>query len=932
GYGKNGEFEGTDWELHVAQIAQQLKVLKNVKAVSLKTAATRELVAELLFRVAADVKTVTYTPAFGYVTSDIAENVKSETLGVKNFKLDYEEDYTDEWGRPCKVWFADDNKKYDHDYNDDDDTLYAELTNKVVKSYTDTVEECDVLKAIGKKDGTKVDYYENGVQDEYTLKDADDELGGHGVLLEVYELDDDDYDYRLVRIDTYFAQVTDVVALELDKNGHVETEAEITVGVAKEGDQEFTLTSKKADFKYEEDDYVLVNFNEADDEDSVIIGLAEKKTVEPTATKDTGDFNDSYFKVDSKTYNYAAQFAGNLNYDAGNSVVPENGILDADSHDEKVVVYLDQYGNVIADDEVEEDEVTGAYIILDAEDKKAGTKDWYVEVTALDENGKEVTLKVGDDDGKKFESTEEADGAASWIEDHCVYSLVKATETSKYMKLENNDGTADANIHYINKGDANDFGNVNVDSATIFAVAKYNKDNEETGKFDFYKGIKNLPNLAALDNNGISATYVTLNEGKDTEYSVVLIKNAKKYSVTTSWEYTQPTNSFFVLLDTVPEVEHTTYSEYKALVDGKKTTVKLDNDWTEAELTENALFEILGYEEESGKKFIADVDCVGTPLNEGTDGFDFTVTGNGCKNDILYTTDGKITLDDDCKIVDLDGKAVKAKDIEAGDVVYVVYAPKTDYAAYIYVTGVNTIEEDAAAALAAAKTNAKTAIDAYVNALVGAYGVSANDLKTVIDAQKGAVDNAKTVAEAEAIAKMNGNNVVGTAQVALEAKALELYKADAKDNLAEYAANVENTEDVIAAAEEAIDAAVDFDAVDTAVNAAKDAIDAIDATAKIIAAIEALDGIEVSKNIAYDTYLTKNDAQVLVKAKVAAITNLTAAAENGISVQAQTYAPLAEGHTDNFDFVVTVKGGKMNNVAASETTITVTINVIVSAN
>src|SRR5574344_2098906 len=41
GYGKNGEFEGADWELHVAQIAQQLQVLKNVKGVSLKAAASR---------------------------------------------------------------------------------------------------------------------------------------------------------------------------------------------------------------------------------------------------------------------------------------------------------------------------------------------------------------------------------------------------------------------------------------------------------------------------------------------------------------------------------------------------------------------------------------------------------------------------------------------------------------------------------------------------------------------------------------------------------------------------------------------------------------------------------------------------------------------------------------------------------------------------
>ena len=108
GYGKNGEFEGADWELHVAQIAQQLKVLKNVKGVSLKAAASRELVAELLFQVAAYVDTVEYTPAFGYVANTVV-NAKAETLGEKNFNLTKSADGADNWGRPQYKWFSDDN-------------------------------------------------------------------------------------------------------------------------------------------------------------------------------------------------------------------------------------------------------------------------------------------------------------------------------------------------------------------------------------------------------------------------------------------------------------------------------------------------------------------------------------------------------------------------------------------------------------------------------------------------------------------------------------------------------------------------------------------------------------------------------------------------------------------------------------------------------
>ena len=84
GYDKNNEFTGAQWQLHVAQTAQQLGILKNVKGVDLNAAATRELVAELLFRTAT-VPMVSYTPAFGYVANSVVGAQKS--LGEKNFGL-----------------------------------------------------------------------------------------------------------------------------------------------------------------------------------------------------------------------------------------------------------------------------------------------------------------------------------------------------------------------------------------------------------------------------------------------------------------------------------------------------------------------------------------------------------------------------------------------------------------------------------------------------------------------------------------------------------------------------------------------------------------------------------------------------------------------------------------------------------------------------
>ena len=93
GYDQKNEFTGADWALHVAEIAEQNKILKNVKGVDLNAPATREVVAELLFQ-AIQVPMVTYTAAFGYQNVGLNEKAdnkifaKNETLGSKNFELD----------------------------------------------------------------------------------------------------------------------------------------------------------------------------------------------------------------------------------------------------------------------------------------------------------------------------------------------------------------------------------------------------------------------------------------------------------------------------------------------------------------------------------------------------------------------------------------------------------------------------------------------------------------------------------------------------------------------------------------------------------------------------------------------------------------------------------------------------------------------------
>ena len=132
GYDKNGEFTGADWALHVAQIAEQAGVLKNVKGVDLNAPATRELVSELLFQ-SIQVPMVTYTAAFGYQNIGLNGDKEGKifknnaTLGYKNFGLICGED-EDEWGRPTKVWANDVNES--GKYESGKDSEYAIIAYK----------------------------------------------------------------------------------------------------------------------------------------------------------------------------------------------------------------------------------------------------------------------------------------------------------------------------------------------------------------------------------------------------------------------------------------------------------------------------------------------------------------------------------------------------------------------------------------------------------------------------------------------------------------------------------------------------------------------------------------------------------------------------------------------------------------------------------
>ena len=264
GYDQKGEFTGADWALHVAQIAEQAGVLKNVKGVDLNAPATRELVSELLFQ-SIQVPMVTYTAAFGYqnvsLTADKDKNhlKNNATLGYKNFGLICGED-EDEWGRPTKVWANDVNES--GKYESSKDSAYATIAYKADASFQAATAQCDILKELGTKKDVKGDLIVNGQKlDAVTLKDVTGKVGAQGRQIEVFYKYNDAGDTRIVMIDTFLAYVDGTAEAKFDKNGHMTTPYTMTLYVYDEANvgRKVVLEDKDEAFTYEEGDYVLVN-------------------------------------------------------------------------------------------------------------------------------------------------------------------------------------------------------------------------------------------------------------------------------------------------------------------------------------------------------------------------------------------------------------------------------------------------------------------------------------------------------------------------------------------------------------------------------------------------------------------------------------------------------------------------------------------------
>ena len=396
GYDENNEYTGDQWTLRVAATAREQGLLDNLNPdTNLAEPATRELVAELIFQaIHPDVDTVHYVPAEGEYQSD-----DGTSLGEQVFKLKVDNS-ADEWGRPEVLWT----------YNTGDEETVIEIDP--VATYTTAVNDCDVYEDTGIS-GDVAAYVNSGTwNDTYNISKTatKDNIGAQGQLVEVYDyttVNGDDA-ARIVVIDTFLAQVTDVVEAKYDSNNHLATEATLVLNVYDESTPvEVTLTNGSTNYTYAVGDMLLVNAY-TNDKDEVISGDGQYVEIVSAAESFVGAQTTIHYNADTHTIN------GTEYNDAYKFFRDDAGVTE----DYNFTWYLDQYGNVIG-----ATGITSNYAVLkDMIWVNGGRDGGYAEATLVYMDGTEATVTVDSIDEFDFSTP-------NWAENDVTPYLADSIES-----------------------------------------------------------------------------------------------------------------------------------------------------------------------------------------------------------------------------------------------------------------------------------------------------------------------------------------------------------------------------------------------------------------------------------------------------------------------------------------------------------------------
>lgn len=546
GYDQNKEgLVGSSWAVNTLELAKLKGLLKGLDNFDANAALTRDQAAQIMLNALKAEKVVygqtitnlvwnaklgywtvgntTTAAAAVYVSPNGAQNNYNHELLAKDFNLTLVASQ-DKWGRPTHTW------------NKGTTTIgeYVD-SDKLVKSYTTAVTECDVATAAGLKAKKVYKLFVNGTESTYEVQPTDTftKIGAQGRLTEVYE-------DRIVMVDTFLAQVNTVVEPAFDAAGHLKTTAKITLNVYDRATADGTtytqlsLDNGSTSFGYAKGDFVLVNAFTTGGTYNVtgtvavapntvygeIVGKAEsfegaqtiiwhnanKHTVGGTAYDDAVAFNYDEAQKNIGSYTWFKDQYGNLIGDVKVATVFSYGVITSMKYDvttAKVtadVKYIDGTDNTVTVSSINLGEAggKGRTPLLDNTYTSSNTvmrfsNDYFYvsidpKVNALADDIKASATTAGREDI--------IDGHLMRIET-LADSTVAMTKVTTEFPVAN--GTKlDARYGILTNG-------IKVDSETLFLVGT--KDSKGVYSYKAYKGVNEVPTFST----GAIVDYVASN-------------------------------------------------------------------------------------------------------------------------------------------------------------------------------------------------------------------------------------------------------------------------------------------------------------------------------------------------------------------------------------------------------------------------------------
>ena len=549
---------------------------------------------------------------------DVANNDKTETI-AKDGKMQFAERYfsdlkkvtsdeSDEFERPATTWKM----------KADTIGTYADEPDL---TYTAAVEMGDIYKDLDLSSSLKaseVNIYRNGAPDgnngKWGIGKGDkNEVGGNGVLTEVFYNDDDDTAV-ITMIDTYLGEVTSTHKASGNRDAYISISPKADgIGVGGNFDTEES---------FDVDDLVLYTYSNKSGDKGIQTVINASETVTGTLKSFT---TGKSVKVGDTTYK--------------GSDVYKDEIADlTGAVDQEVSVYLDQYGYVVY---VDTDAVSGNYaVVIGIDTSKVGDR---AKLLFADGTVSTVDLKNsgGADEGDIVSYTKNSSNE---------YKLVRLAQdqrstvnsTAKENLILN--GKAALNNGVFKLANAGSVGGTvtatTANGKTTFLIATSSSNGTE---YRVYEGIKNVPDIIVAQDAWIPvATYVE----KGSAARVIFVDATKNATVSGSSD-----DIIFVKGNNSKQSYDSTlgnYWEYDAIINGEFTTIK-----TTQQVKGFTLFNLVSY------------DKNGVAISLSDDGN--VVVGKGTervKNDVVGLNDSYYTYTKDCQVFHID---------EDGDIDKTVY-------------------------------------------------------------------------------------------------------------------------------------------------------------------------------------------------------------------------------------------------------------------